>query len=341
MAEEKKKILHGPYFYENLETLNEFHLGMFEYEGLPETIRPNYLEYWLQKYGMVAIRRNKKPSPGFDEGALIVTTCALADKLDPYGEGSQVISTTRNGQSDVYDRYSDDVVIGFNNLRELGCPDILTDAQKLADVDLSLDFLIFWTRLSPLLKVADEKTKNDVITAFSNIKAGVPVTIVTKALLEDIGVGSDGISTDMLTAPDFADKIQYTARLREDILRWHYTRYGQVIQGDTKLAQQSVDEVNGTVSSSLIIPLIMLKCREEMITEINKKFGLSASVKLSGAWRAEVTKYENDTGEADIDDTETEGGEADASDAGEDFPNDEVAPIVPEDEEKEDDENGV
>ena len=41
-----------------------------------------------------------------------------------------------------------------------------------------------------------------------------------------------------------------------------------------------------------------------MIDEINAKFGLSASVELSGAWRAEVTKYELESGEADIDDTE-------------------------------------
>lgn len=291
------------YLRENLQLLNEFHLGMFEYEGLPETIRTNYLEYWLQRYGFVAIVRYPEGQdvPGFKAGDLICTTCTLADSPDPYGEGTQVISITRNGISRTYKRDADDIVIGINNFAELGNPDTLSDACKLADIDLSLDFLIFWTRLSPLLKVADEKTKNDIIAAFSNIKEGIPVTIVTKKILEDLGISSDGVSVDMLTQPDFADKIQYTARLREDVLRWHYTRYGQVIQGDTKLAQQSVDEVNGTVSSSLIIPLNMLKCREKMIEEINSKFGLNASVRLSGAWRAEVTKYENETGENDID----------------------------------------
>lgn len=296
------------YLRENLQLLNEFHLGMFEYEGLPETIRTNYLEYWLQRFGFVAIVRYPEgyEIPGFSAGDLICTTCTLADSPDPYGEGTQVISITRNGISRTYNRDDDDIVIGINNFAELGNPDTVADACKLADIDLSLDFLVFWTRLSPLLKVADEKTKNDIISAFSNIKEGIPVTIVTKKILEDLGISSDGVSVDMLTQPDFADKIQYTARLREDVLRWHYTRYGQVIQGDTKLAQQSVDEVNGTVSSSLIIPLNMLKCREKMIDEINAKFGLNASVRLSGAWRAEVTKYENETGEDDIDNNESD-----------------------------------
>lgn len=294
------------YLRENLQLLNEFHLGMFEYEGLPETIRTNYLEYWLQRFGFVAIVRYPEGQdiPGFKAGDLICTTCTLADSPDPYGEGTQVISITRNGISRTYKRDDDDIVIGINNFTELGNPDTVADACKLADIDLSLDFLIFWTRLSPLLKVADEKTKQDIISAFSNIKEGIPVTIVTKKILEDLGISSDGVSVDMLTQPDFADKIQYTARLREDVLRWHYTRYGQVVQGDTKMAQQSVDEVNGTVSSSLIIPLNMFKCREKMIDEINSKFGLNASVRLSGAWRAEVTKYENETGETDIDNAE-------------------------------------
>lgn len=300
------------YLRENLQLLNEFHLGMFEYEGLPETIRTNYLEYWLQRFGFVAIVRYPEGQdiPGFKAGDLICTTCTLADSPDPYGEGTQVISITRNGISRTYKRDDDDIVIGINNFTELGNPDTLADACKLADIDLSLDFLIFWTRLSPLLKVADEKTKNDIISAFTNIKEGIPVTIVTKKILEDLGISSDGVSVDMLTQPDFADKIQYTARLREDVLRWHYTRYGQVVQGDTKMAQQSVDEVNGTVSSSLIIPLNMLKCREKMIEEINTKFGLTASVRLSGAWRAEVTKYENETGENDIDNAEDQDAEA-------------------------------
>ena len=70
------------------------------------------------------------------------------------------------------------------------------------------------------------------------------------------------------------------------------------------MAQQSVDEVNGTVSSSLIIPLNMLKARRDMIEAINSTFGLQATVDLAGPWRAEVTKYENESGEGEIDETE-------------------------------------
>ena len=296
------------YFKINLDLLNEFHLGMFEYTGLPETLRTNYLEYWLQKYGEVAIFRvpEGRASDGFPVGSLICATCTKGTELDPYGEGSEIIAVTRNGFDVRLDRYSDDVVLGYNNLSELGCVDVKADALRLSEIDVSIDYLIFWSRVVNLFKVADEKTKNDIISAFDSMQKGKPIAITTKRILQDLGISTDGIEIEALTAPELADKIQYTARLREDVLRWHYTRYGQVVQGDTKLAQQSVDEVNGTVSSSLIIPLNMLKARKAMIDDINRKFGLEATVELSGAWRAEVTKYENNSGEEDIDDTETE-----------------------------------
>ena len=294
------------YLNANLQILNEFHLGMFEYTGLPETLRTNYLEYWLQKYGEVAIFETPadKASDGFPAGSLICSTCQKGNNLDPYGEGSEIIAVTRNGYNVNLDRYKDKVVLAYNNLTEMGCPDVLTDAIRLSEIDLSIDYLIFWTRLFSVFKVSDENTRRMIEDAFRNIEAGKPVTVITKRIFEDLGITGDNFTSEMLTSPDFADKIQYTARLREDVLRWHYTRYGQVIQGDTKLAQQSVDEVNGTVSSSLIIPLNMLKSRQKMIDDINRVFGLSATVTLSGAWRAEVTKYENETGEGEIDDTE-------------------------------------
>lgn len=290
---------------ENLQILNEFHLGMFEYKNLPETLLSNYLEYYLIRYGSVAVFRipEGKGSSGFPAGSLIATTCVLSTDLTPYGFGSEVIATTRNGWEFRANMYSEDIVVGINNNFATPCIDIKADAEILAEIDKSIRFLVFWTRLAPVIRCADEKERIQIEGAFKNIKEGIPVTIVTKKLFADLGLEADSFSLDDLTRPDFADKIQHTARLREDVLRWHYTRYGQVVQGDTKLAQQSVDEVNGTVSSSLIIPLNMLKYRRLMVDEINQKFGTNISVDLAGPWRGEVTKYENDTGEGNVDDS--------------------------------------
>lgn len=291
-------------YKENRQLLNEFHLGMFEYKNLPETLLPNFLEYFLIKEGCVAIFKIPEghACPGFPVGSLICASATFGRDLTPYGFGSEVIAVTRNGWEVRYNMYSNDLVLGINNHLAQPCFDILSDAKMLGEIDTSIRFLVFWTRLAPLVRCADEKERVQIENAFKNIKEGIPVTIVTKKLFAELGLDVDNFQLDDLTRPDFADKIQHTARLREDVLRWHYTRYGQVVQGDTKLAQQSVDEVNGTVSSSLILPLNMLKYRREMVDQINKKFGTSITVDLAGPWRGEITKYENDTGEENVSD---------------------------------------
>ena len=292
----KKTIEQRDIWHENnaLWMLAESHLSMFEYNGLPDTLDPIFLETYLQRDGIAVI------TDTFG-GYIIACEGSTGTDLDVYGIGKEVVCHTRNGQAAQLKR-GETCVVGWNNMTKTPCSDVYTDAQTLADIQTSIDFLIFWTRLSPLVRVADEKMKTKVVEAFKNIKRGIPVTLASKKLLSEFGINDD-ISVDMLTQPDFADKIQYTAKLYDDVLRWHYTRYGHATNGNSKAAQQTVDEVDSTASQSMILPLSMLKARRKMIDEINALYGLSATVELSGAWKAEVTAYENMSGEDNIDDS--------------------------------------
>lgn len=292
--------------------LRQLHYTMFEYNNLPETVDPLYIEKYLQEAdpnGYCAWWKitESEASSGFPAGSLIVSRASLGTDLNPYGEGAEVICVTANGHERVFkNRYSDEVVIAFNNALKTPCMDIETDAATLAEVDLSIMYLIHYTRLYPVFKAADEKTRDKIITAFKNMELGKPLTIIDKPLLEDLGIESESLSMETLTNPELSRVIQFTSKLREDLKRWHYTKYGQTINSSSKLAQETVDEVNGAVSASLIIPLSMLAARRRMIDEVNTKFGTNITVDLSGAWRAEVTRYEEISGEADIDGTENE-----------------------------------
>lgn len=282
---------------------------MFAYDGLPDSLDYRFLESYLQREGLACVYML--------DGSLIASECELGGKLNVYGIGEDVIATTRNGHST---RLTDgvDCVVMWNDLTMSPCGDIWADAEKLGAIRTSLDFLIFWTRISPLIRVNDEKTRLLVVQAFKNIQKGVPATIATKRILEDFGI-SDDVRIDNLTQPDFADKIQYTSKLYDDVLRWHFTKYGQAIHGNGKQAQETTDEVNSTVSQSLVMPLSMLRARKESIDKINALFGTSINVELSGAWKAEVTKYEEETGEESIDDSaDDDGAEKEREEGGED-----------------------
>lgn len=290
--------------------LEVLHYSMFEYGNLPETVDPFYLEAFLQdriEGECVAWWRlsESEASPGFPAGSLIVSKACLGKDLNPYGEGAEVIVTTGNGFSKTFrSRYDDDIALGFNNINHTPCSDIEYDSATLSQIDLSIQYLIHYTRLYPIYKAADEKTRDKIITAFKNMELGKPLTIIDKPLLEELGLESSSLTMDTLTYPDLSRVIQYISKLREDVKRWHFTKYGQTINSSSKLAQETVDEVNGAVSASLIIPLDMLNARRKMIEEVNRKFGTNITVDLSGAWRAEVTRYEDISGEEDIDGTE-------------------------------------
>lgn len=290
--------------------IRQLHYSMFEYTNLPPTVEPDHLEEYLQSAdpdGFVAWWKlnASEASPGFPEGSLIVSRCTLGTDLNPYGEGAEVIAVTRNGHERRFkNRYEDEVVVGFNNITKTPCYDIEVDASTLSEIDLSLLYLIHYTRLYPIFKAADEKTRDKILTAFKNMEVGKPLTIIDQPLLEELGIETASIKTETLTNPELASVIQFTSKLREDVKRWHFTKYGQTINSSSKLAQETVDEVNGAVSASLIIPLSMLAARRIMIDEVNAKFGLNIEVNLSGAWRAEVTRYEDISGEEDIDGSE-------------------------------------
>ena len=283
------------YNISNEAMLMETHCSMFDYRNLPKSVNKFYLELFLQSNGCVVWLDDP------DNGGILALEGSTADDLDAYGIGRNVIATSRNGKSYRKERDAD-CVVGYNNLTMSPCFDIFTDAQTLADIQTSIEFLIYWTRLSPIVRVCDEATKEKVVGAFKNIRKGIPATVVSKKILADFGIPDD-ITVENLTQPDFADKIQYTAKLYDDVLRWHMTRYGHATNGNSKMAQQTVDEVDSTVSQSMILPLSMLAARKEMIEKVNNMFDLDIEVELSGSWRAEVTAYEEMSGENNIDDS--------------------------------------
>lgn len=290
--------------------LRQLHYTMFEYNNLPDTVDPLYIETFLQEHDEDSYiawwkLNASEASPGFPEGSLIVSSATLGTDLNPYGEGAEVIAVTRNGHERRFkNRYEDEVVVGFNNITHEHCNDIELDAATLSEIDLSILYLIHYTRLYPVFKAADEKTRDKIVQAFKNMEVGKPLTIIDKPLLEELGIETKSLETETLTNPELASVIQFTSKLREDVKRWHFTKYGQTINSSSKLAQETVDEVNGAVSASLIIPLSMLAARRAMIEEVNRKFGTNIEVNLSGAWRAEVTRYEEISGEEDIDGSE-------------------------------------
>lgn len=296
MKEKHKRLIEE---HDETNAAFEFLLGMFEWEGLPDTVRPEFLELYLLTNGMASIRKDDQGS-----GDYVAMICDDGAAPDPYGLGEEVFSRTANGH--VYeDKKDDDVVAyGWNNKSRTCCEDAYRIGSYIAEIDTSLDLLVWWSRASRLFLASDNKTKVMLDEAFQAVKKGVPLSIKSENLLAEIEAGRKSIEVLDITDVDFADKLDKLSFVRECRFKWFKERYGMDARNNGKKAQLSVDEANGDTGAAMIFPLNMLWARQNLAEMCNKKFGWDCSVHFAGAWLGEIERYETtvvENGEIDID----------------------------------------
>lgn len=296
MKEKHKRIVE-----EKDETVSafEFLLGMFEWEGLPDTVRPEFLDLYFMTNGMASIRQDTKGN-----GDYVAMICDDGATPDAYGLGRDVFSRTANGHVYEDDKDSDVVAYGWNNLTRTPCVDAYRVGAYIAEIDTSLDLLVWWSRASRLFLADDNKQKSMLEESFASMKKGSPLTVVSSNVLHEIEEGKKGLEAVDLCDADFADKIDKIAYLREKRYDWFKDRYGMPARDTAKKAQVSIDEANGGTGSAMIVPLNMLKARQNFCDMCNQKFGWDCSVHFAGAWLGEMERYETtvvENGDLDID----------------------------------------
>lgn len=296
MKEKNKKILEER---DETEAAFEFLLGMFEWEGLPESVRPEFLELYLLTNGMASVRKDTK-----GDGEYIAMICEDGSTPDAYGLGEEVFSRTANGHVYEDKKDSDAVAYGWNNKSRTACLDAYRIGNYISEIDTSLDLGVWWSRFSRLFIASDNKAKQMLQEGFSAIKKGTPLVIQSENILREIETGKQSIEAQDLTDAGFADKLDKLAFLRECRFKWFKERYGMDTRNNGKKAQLSVDEANGDTGAAMIFPLNMLWARQNFADMMNSKFGLDVSVHFAGAWLGEMERYETtvvENGEIDID----------------------------------------
>lgn len=276
--------------------------SMFTYKNLPESIPEEFMERFLIVGGSAAVWRLDDPDAKRYKGELIVSPGCNSDEPDAYGIGYRFIATTLNGY--VKELLDADAAVGRNNsLYNSDMPIVSAVCSILTEMFTSLNTNIIYSRLKPIFKVSTDEEKAAVEEAFRKIKDDLePIQVTSQNVLSMIE-GAEDIKILDITDVKNADKLQYIIKAIDDMIRWFYTYYaGQAIQGNSKLAQQTVDEVQGTTSTSFILPNDRLKQRRRWVDKINRLFGTDIQVDFSDAWKTESLKYKK---EADLDEDGT------------------------------------
>lgn len=291
-----------------IQIMENFFYSMFDYKNFPKSMPKEYAERYLIWYGEVAAGKvPEEYNKGIFKGETVFlhSNTAGGDDgvgLDIYGLGNQVIVTGCNGFNDVagFDKYA----VGFNNsahksLRKF----IILSSEAISKALLSLRSGIDYSKNHPIYKARDDKEQAALKEYWKKVQNNDDeLAIASNNIWDDLIESEGNVKIDKvinLSDPELADKLQYIAKTVDDYLRWCCSLYGQNIQGNGKLAQQTVDEVNGQTSFSFVLPNDMLYQRKQWLERM-KELNLvpeDADIDFSRAWKVEEVKYEK---EADI-----------------------------------------
>ena len=270
--------------------------GMFVYscesDAFLEDMLNHKLEIWLRAYGKIGFAMGEDGKLYFGRPEFTGGT------LNKYGWLDKVTLFTLNGESKEFDVYGDKVVIMFNNA--LGAPEwnALRYADKLAEIDKSMDCGIINSRYTQMVLVKNEKVKRAIDEAVKDIKIGEPIIVDGADLIGNdiLKPNGDAKSVELFNITDVtnSDKLQYLTHFHDDLMREFYQMYGIDTNNTAKMAQQSVDEIQGSVGRSFIIPNQNYNWRLRALNEIKDKFGIEITISWGESWGIEMDKYKAD-----------------------------------------------
>ena len=286
------KMMNYETYKHYVDTETSMLMSMFNYEGLPESIDTNYMEWCLVSYGVVAIVK-------IDNDRYYAGVPALLPPLDDYGHGTTVEMITRNGTIINNRTVGVDCALIWNNNIHLPETDLYRFANMFTETDIALKTVIRNCKKSPIPVAGNSKLKSAIDIAMNNAIEGLSDYTVMNdtSLVDEINGKSSDIPVMSLTDVKDADRLQYLSKFHDDLLRRLATLYGHDMQTSGKMAQQSVDEIQGYDSFSMIYPEVRLDARFKGIKQFNDVFGFNASVDYSLPWRYNIYKQdESDDG---------------------------------------------
>ena len=217
-----------------------------------------------------------------------------------YGVGKKCIINTLSGDGVnpmVYEReIGKDCILMFNNFTNTPDLDIITYADMLTQIDISLNAITINTRSHPTPIVRDKRELEQVKQIYKDIKMGYSTSsILSDNILSDLLENpKDVIPVLNLSNVENSDNIQYLCIFYNDLMKRFYSKYGHAMNSINKMAQQSRQEVADLDLISFIEIIIKMNCRKKGYEQLNKMFGTGFNCELSETYKIEYERIKND-----------------------------------------------
>lgn len=271
-------------YLRHLITLFSLQCSQFVYEGLPETLPQEFLEYYLALNGTIAV--GKVTELG-ESSEVYLAMGAYNGNYNGYLPEEYTAAVT--GLGEISGKWYGDnksIVVGKNNL--MGAPefDIPFTAEVLSQVDISEKVNVIFARLNRIPYADNDTEKQGIESAIKAIVEGDVYAVANRNVkskfdefLEQSRV--EGEKFLDLVDVDKINGLQYLNQYRDNVMKRFLSRRGYMVQTTSKLAQQTNSEIHGSDSYALLYPLEQLRERKKMVESINSLFGTSITVRFN------------------------------------------------------------
>jgi hypothetical protein len=242
-------------------------LGIFKYDGLPDTIPQYQLEMQLLVNGYSFIYEY--------EGQLYAFSGTLAGDKNIYGEYTEFIINNPYIHLNRTVNISDGVLVK-NDYKIHGLLDTVEQYSVLAtECDISFLSLAQTSRIQNIITAGDRATVESARQYYKMIEDGVNNVIMDNAMLESIHIHNVSSNNNI---------INNIVSLKQYIKSEMYNTIGLNSNYNMKKERMINSEVES--NSDNLYPLIdsMLKCRENGVDKINEKYGLNITIQFDGVW---------------------------------------------------------
>lgn len=241
--------------------LVELSVSVFEWQGLPETVDPRYLELHLFQNGSVVYFRDEVMGD-------LCLDCIANGQFDVYGNPISRRAYSSYNQYQKTLNESDSVIIWNNYLRQPSVLDVKMFAKRLYNLDRIIDVNAN-AQKTPVLVQGTEKQRLTLINLYKEFDGNAPFIFGDKNL--DLN-SLRAISTN---APYVADKLY---QLKTQIWNEALTYLGISNLNIQKKERMITDEVQRNQGGTIASRYSRLEARREAVDKINRMFGTDISV---------------------------------------------------------------